>query len=314
MMNLASQLFTIADRPYFASPDRLDDKRTMSSATFAKGELWIGRYRCDRPGFGVTEANPILPVFMAVVLLRSLPGHRRWRDGRPIDVPEHRIGSLSCFDFRESWTSDLPHPFYTFNVFISKQAFDEISAELGRPRIERLSCPNEIETYDETMIGLAQALDPFFTNPAEATSLFTDHVFSAMVAHLATTYGGMKSSEFQAFGGRRHGALTPIQERRVMSLLLEDLKGNPGLSELASSCGLSRSHFVRAFKQTTGLAPHRWLLKRRVTRAKEMLYKTKTPISEIAAECGFSDQGHLTRVFTKAFGIGPGAWRRHRQD
>ena len=94
--------------------------------------------------------------------------------------------------------------------------------------------------------------------------------------------------------------------------ILEDLTSNPGLSDLASFCGLSRSHFARAFKQTTGLPPHRWLMMQRINRAKELLYKTKMPVSEIALECGFADQAHLTRVFTKAFGIGPGGFRRHR--
>ena len=65
-----------------------------------------------------------------------------------------------------------------------------------------------------------------------------------------------------------------------------------------------------AFKQITGMPPHRWLLMQRVTRAKDLLRGTITPIAEIALTCGFSDQSHLTRVFSKTFGISPGAWRR----
>jgi transcriptional regulator GlxA family with amidase domain len=48
----------------------------------------------------------------------------------------------------------------------------------------------------------------------------------------------------------------------------------------------------------------------RVKRAKELLRGTSTSIAEIALACGFSDQSHLTRVFSKTFGISPGAWRR----
>ena len=304
----------LAGRPYFAHPDRLDDVRSITSETLAPDGLSVGQYRRDRPGFGLTDSNPIAPLLMAVVFLAPLPGHRSWRNDLPVYFPDRRVGSLACFDFCKSWVSDLSHPFHTFHVFIPKRAFCHFSIEIKHPRIEQLSCSNEIDTYDETMLGLAQALGPCFTKPQEATALFVDHVFSAMVAHLATTYGGLKSGEVRMPESRRWGSLTAFQVRRVTEFLLEDLRANPGLSELASLCGLSRSHFVRAFKQATGLPPHRWFLKQRITRAKALLYATKKPISEIAEECGFADQTHLNRVFTKAFGIGPGAWRRYRQD
>jgi len=150
--------------------------------------------------------------------------------------------------------------------------------------------------------------------PNEANNLFTDHMFSAMVAHLASRYGGLTSRDVRASEGRRCGALTSSQQRLVTDFILEDLTSNPGLSDLASFCGLSRSHFARAFKRTMGMPPHRWLMTQRINRSKDLLCKTRMPIIEIAMECGFADQAHLTRVFTRAFGIGPGGFRRHRQE
>jgi len=71
------------------------------------------------------------------------------------------------------------------------------------------------------------------------------------------------------------------------------------LAKLASECRLSRSHFARAFKKSTGQSPHRWLLERRLGTAKQMLVDTKSSISDIAFASGFADQSHLTRVFSK---------------
>src|SRR6266480_1444485 len=88
----------------------------------------------------------------------------------------------------------------------------------------------------------------------------TDHVFLAMVTHLAGMYGGLDNRDKQAYAALRGRMLTPLQERRVTSRLLDDLAGDTTLSELAALCGLSRSYFVRAFKQITGMPPHRWLL------------------------------------------------------
>jgi AraC family transcriptional regulator len=308
------QSLIVAERPFFTTRERLDDQRSLSSVSFAHGDLSVARYRRDRPGLGLSTSNPIAAMFMAVVILRPLPAHAGWRDGHPIDIPEYRTGTLACLDLRESWTTDLAHPFDSFHAFIPITAFDEITSELKRPRIERLSCPNTVGAYDETMLGLARALNPLMARPGEATALFTDHLFAAMVAHLAVTYGGLDRADIQADGVGKRGTLTHLQQRRVTSRLLDNLKDDPSLSELASLCGLSRSHFIRAFKQTTGLPPHRWLMMQRVSRARALLVGSEMPISLIALECGFADQSHFTRVFSRVFGRAPGALRRHLRD
>jgi AraC family transcriptional regulator len=73
---------------------------------------------------------------------------------------------------------------------------------------------------------------------------------------------------------------------------------------------LSVSHFSRRFRQTVGVAPHKWLLSFRVDLAKNLLRKQEKTLSDVALVCGFADQSHFTRVFTRMTGISPGAWRR----
>jgi AraC family transcriptional regulator len=82
------------------------------------------------------------------------------------------------------------------------------------------------------------------------------------------------------------------------------------LKEVARECRLSVSHFSRAFRRTMGVAPHNWLLTRRIEVAKEKLRNSGLSLSEVALACGFADQSHLTRVFTGMVGVSPGAWRR----
>jgi len=67
---------------------------------------------------------------------------------------------------------------------------------------------------------------------------------------------------------------------------------------------------LRAFRRTTGLPPHRWLLRHRVEKAKALLRESALPLHDVALECGFADQSHLTRVFTRWAGQAPGTWRR----
>src|SRR5258708_14706162 len=85
-----------ADRPFFTTRESLDDIQSLSSVSFARGDLSIGRYRRDRPGLGVSTPNPISPMVMAVVIPRPPPGHAWWHDGHPLDMPALGSRSPNC--------------------------------------------------------------------------------------------------------------------------------------------------------------------------------------------------------------------------
>jgi len=106
------------------------------------------------------------------------------------------------------------------------------------------------------------------------------------------------------------GGLAPWQERRAKEVLRANLKGGVLLKEVARECGLSVSHFSHAFRRTLGVAPHKWLIEQRIVLSKEKLLDDGLPLSDVAAECGFTDQSHLTREFRRTVGVSPGAWRR----
>ena len=82
------------------------------------------------------------------------------------------------------------------------------------------------------------------------------------------------------------------------------------MAGVANECRLSSSYFARAFKQTTGTPPFRWLTNQRIVRAKELLQDPSRELADIAQLCGFVDQSHFTRVFSKSEGHSPGRWRR----
>jgi len=109
------------------------------------------------------------------------------------------------------------------------------------------------------------------------------------------------------------GGLAPWQVELTLRQLLHDLCVDFPVAELAHRCGLSRSHFTRAFRISIGTPPHRWLVRERVRRAAELLDRTGDSIAEIALACGFCDQSHLTRIFHTAVGVSPAAWRRQRR-
>ena len=105
------------------------------------------------------------------------------------------------------------------------------------------------------------------------------------------------------------GGLTPWRESLAKQLILERLGETIEVTELARACALSRSHFSRAFKCSTGLSPQDWIRHQRIARAKQLIQNTDLSLTQISLECGFCDQAHFCHIFTRSEGINPFAWR-----
>ena len=104
--------------------------------------------------------------------------------------------------------------------------------------------------------------------------------------------------------------LTFRQEHLVRDHVQGHLHGTLTLDELAAAAGLSKFHFARRFRASTGTTPHEFVLRHRVDRARRLLARTSIPLPEIAQTCGFADQSHMNRVIRRRLGVTPGEVRR----
>jgi len=104
--------------------------------------------------------------------------------------------------------------------------------------------------------------------------------------------------------------LAPWQLRRVTEYVEKNLTHNIRVTTLAEICRLSHSHFGRAFRYSTGVPPHRWVMNMRVRHAQGLLADGVASLAEVAGMSGFADQSHFTRIFRKTTGRSPGIWRR----
>ena len=96
-----------------------------------------------------------------------------------------------------------------------------------------------------------------------------------------------------------------------MTDLIEDhLTEDLSLTNLAAEAGLSPSHFSSLFRQTTGLALHQYIIRRRLEQAQHLLRSTELPIKEIAIAVGFYDQSHLVRQMRRILGVTPTSLRK----
>jgi len=114
-------------------------------------------------------------------------------------------------------------------------------------------------------------------------------------------------------GGKEPNGLAKWQARRVCSFIEEHFDQTITIVDLSRAARSSASHFSRSFRKTFGQPPHAYLMAWRIQRAREMMLTSDMPLTEIALSCGFSDQAHLTRLFRRAIGESPAAWRRERR-
>jgi AraC family transcriptional regulator len=135
----------------------------------------------------------------------------------------------------------------------------------------------------------------------------------------AETLGLVLSLELSRMGHRAptppspaRGGLTRRQVRQIVDYMEANLQNDISLTDLAGLLNLSRFHFVRTFKQSTGLPPHRFLMARRIERAKELLAEPGLPIAEVSRRAGFHGVTQLTRAFRRLTGTTPSGFRRDR--
>lgn len=190
-------------------------------------------------------------------------------------------------------------------VWLSRRLLDEVGASMGlADPIEPLRPIHGRVLVDATIHDLVASAVATLDRPDRGALVFRDQIARALAAHLL----GLPVES--AVVDPVRGGLAPWQLRRAQERIRAELGDAPRLQEIAAECGLSVSHFARAFRQSVGASPHAWLVRQRIARAKTLMRTRGPSLAEIALACGFADQSHFTRVFAREERMSPGRWRR----
>ncbi|MGL4291818.1 MAG: helix-turn-helix domain-containing protein [Phreatobacter sp.] len=139
-------------------------------------------------------------------------------------------------------------------------------------------------------------------------SLLAEQMAYTLALHLADRYGVPSTSPVAPAARFDIG---------LGGLISDFVRADPGraitLAEMAKVAGMSPSSFIRTFKRSTGLTPHRFVVEQRVQAARDLITGSDMPIAEIALAVGFSSQSHLGVAFRAALGVSPARFRRLRR-
>lgn len=187
-----------------------------------------------------------------------------------------------------------------------------LAAEQWFDRDPRLAHLHDRIYFDDAELArLGRAMVALDWDEADA-GLALQALGVALQARLLQVQGHVR----QDSGARWRGGLSPPARRRVLACI-EAALATPGealdLATLAQAACLSSFHFARMFRQSFGMAPHAWVMQRRLARARELLADPRLPLAEVAARAGYAHLGHLNRALQRA-GLGSGGRYRAALD
>src|ERR1700728_758799 len=162
---------------------------------------------------------------------------------------------------------------------------------------------------DKRLSAMVAAVEAEMLAGFPSGRLFLDSVEQAMAVALVQGHA-VRHRPVQI----SRGGLGPARLRRIRELVHAKMEDELSLDEMAQSVGLSKAHFARMFRKSTGQTPHQFVLRQRMERAKALLRAPGARVLDVAVACGFKTQQHFAQVFRDLWGVSPTEYRQDRFD
>ncbi|MGY8660985.1 AraC family transcriptional regulator [Bradyrhizobium sp. UFLA05-109] len=225
------------------------------------------------------------------------------RNGKEFVSGMTRPGTVTAIPAGSSSRWDIYQPLNVVQLYLPHATLQRVAheADVAAPGdiVERTAYPDPVTS--RLLLSAADALE----GSAALDALFRHQLTDLLATRLLVAHAGSPVTIQPVFGG-----LSPRVLHRAIERLRSDSDADVSLAALASDAGLSRFHFCRAFKKSTGLSPQAWLRQRRLEQAMNMLRDTDDSIVSIAAALGYSSQTAFAAAFRKLTAETPSGWRR----
>lgn len=221
-----------------------------------------------------------------------------WRNGGAPDrfclMP---AGTESTWDLR----ADLAF----VHLYCSENQLRQLAERVWDRSPAQLNLHEKIFSVDDRITQLYRhfLLSSDWQQPASQLTLSS--ASTLLLTHLLQHYSEVKWQLPQVRGG-----LAPVVLRRVLEFIETHLDQPLTLAVLAQEAALSEFHFARMFRHTTGEAPHQFVMRRRMDRARMLLERPDLTLTDIALQCGYHSSAHFSHRFRQVYGMTPSACRR----
>jgi AraC family transcriptional regulator len=211
------------------------------------------------------------------------------------------VGNISLCRINDSRVFEFAEETAFGHITLNEDLFAPVLQDCGIKRVELMTLDvlEDATLLQMTTILLQQRRDRF-----QAGALFLDSMVTALSSYLVNRYSATLPLKPTLTGG-----LAPSTLRRCIDFIQANLTESIRLDDLARESGMSPSHLIRSFRQSTGKSPYQYVLELRTKRAKSMMRDRRLGLTEIALSSGFANQHHLSRIFRRVVGVTPSRYR-----
>lgn len=256
------------------------------------------------------KVQPFSSSFTAVdslLVSMVLKGHARgkWKVDGVVSEIHLQPGSLIILPPDKGVEVDIKDPAEFINIYISKRLLSDIIIEFSSAGSGLLRLDHSFSVFDDFLEQTISSLKEILYLGGRFSGIEVQYIARVIVARVVSKYSINTTEELNTEVGLSVSVL-----QKTFDFIDQNLHRRIVIERLADTAGVGAAQFARLFKRATNVTLHQYIIKRRVERASELLSETQMPIAEIAHECGFADQVHLTRFFGRIIGTSPASFRK----
>jgi AraC family transcriptional regulator len=169
---------------------------------------------------------------------------------------------------------------------------------------ERVIIIPALHAQDPLLHHIALVLQATVDAESTADQMYAEVLVGALAVHFLRRYATAQPAQRAVSGG-----LAPYKLQRTLAYIHAHLDQALSLPTLAAVAQMSPTHFAHLFKHATGLAPHQYVSRCRIERAKRLLADTDLPLIEIGPQVGCADQSHFSALFRRHVAMTPKTYR-----
>ena len=232
-----------------------------------------------------------------------------------LHLEQARNGHTFVHEFRRGQAQVLPvgttgfwrsrQAMQTLNIEFSPNFIQSIAEKITAADPTKLEMSDQFLVHDPQIEHISLALLSELIEGGHNGRLYSSSLATALATHMVKKYASTSSTIL----AQPH-ALSRRALKQVLDYIDTHLAHDLDLQTLAQIVNISTNHFAVLFKQVMGVAPYKYIVERRVQRARELILDNHLTIAQIASEVGFYDQSHLTRHMRRMLGVTPASLQR----
>lgn len=279
-------------------PEWIPGVMTMDSSLHEWRGITLKGYRYDSQ----EAAIPAMRDYMLVAYDGATTTMRR-SSGGPMQCAKVGKGKISLLTRAEQSTWSWVQPIKVRHIYLGHESIQSTALTVFGRDPQSVEIEDQVAAVDPLILNYFQMLENELKSGEMGQQLMIDAFRIQIAVHLLRHYAKISMTREVA------AAFSQTQRKKIIDLIDGRLSENISLDDLADSVGLSPFHFSRRFKSEFGVAPHAFVIRRRVAKAQELLRQDKAVLKVVALDCGFSDQSHFCRTFRKMVGMTPAQYQ-----